>query len=306
MVRVSKQFNPLCATVRPHSHASTTGSRMATWLIGDLQGCHASLQHLLSEIGFSKASDALVFVGDLINRGPGSEDCLRQVKQLTDAGCARTVLGNHDLHLLAAAAGIRKPNADDTLGDILATRDRNTLLDWLARQPLMLELGDAVVAHAGIHPDWDLATAADCAREVEAELAAPKRKRFLARMYGNEPSRWQDLEDTEGRQRFTVNVFTRMRFLGIRDHALMLKAKGSAENPPQGCQPWFMLPHQRPAESRVYFGHWSTLGTVAWPDYGVHGLDTGCVWNGRLTACNLESGILHSVPAAPGDGRAPI
>ncbi|WP_043769078.1 symmetrical bis(5'-nucleosyl)-tetraphosphatase [Algiphilus aromaticivorans] len=278
---------------------------MTTWIIGDLQGCHESLQSLLADIGFNSARDELIFVGDLVNRGPDSEGCLRHVQRLCEAGSARTVLGNHDLHLLAVAAGLRKPNRDDTLDAILAAPDRRALLDWLARQPLMLHLDDDAVTHAGLHPDWDMRTASDCAAELQTELSRPDRERFLARMYGNEPARWAACRDDEGRQRFAVNVFTRMRFLRTADHALTLKAKGSAEQPPEGCLPWFMLPHQRPAHSRVFFGHWSTLGTVAWPTYGVYGLDTGCLWNGRLTACDPESGTLRSVPTAPGEGRSP-
>jgi bis(5'-nucleosyl)-tetraphosphatase (symmetrical) len=280
---------------------------MTTWIIGDLQGCHASLEALLAEIGFAGGRDTLIFVGDLVNRGPASEACLRRVRGLVEAGRAQCVLGNHDLHLLALAAGLRAPNADDTLDDILGARDRNALLDWLARQPLMLRRapGD-VIAHAGLHPDWDLDTAERCAREVEAELGSGARQAFLARMYGNEPARWADCHDAEGRQRFTVNVFTRMRFVGAHDHALRLKAKGSAARPPEGCVPWFAAEHARGAGTRIFFGHWSTLGTVAWPRYGVYGLDTGCVWNGRLTACDPETLTLRSVAAAPGDGRAPI
>lgn len=278
---------------------------MATWIIGDLQGCHASLRALIDELGFSRKRDQLIFVGDLVNRGPGSEACLREVRTLVEAGCARTVLGNHDLHLLAAAAGVRVPNADDTLQGILNAPDRDALLDWLAHQPLMLQLGDDVVAHAGIHPDWDLPTAAACAREVEAELSGRTREVFLARMYGNEPTRWHECKDPQERQRFTVNAFTRMRFVAQADHALMLKAKGSAEVPPKGATPWFIPTSQRPATSRVFFGHWSTLGKLAWPQYSVYGLDTGCIWNGRLSAMNPESGEVVSVPAAPGDGRSP-
>ncbi|MCK5768784.1 symmetrical bis(5'-nucleosyl)-tetraphosphatase [Algiphilus sp.] len=280
---------------------------MTTWIIGDLQGCHASLEALLSEIGFASARDELIFVGDLVNRGPASEGCLRRVRALAEAGSARCVLGNHDLHLLAVAAGLRAPNADDTLDDILAARDRDAMLDWLARQPLVLRCAERdIVAHAGLHPDWDLDTAERCAREVEAELSGVRREAFLKRMYGNEPARWVECRDAEGRQRFTVNVFTRMRFVTRDDHGLRLKAKGSAAHPPEGCVPWFAADHARGHGSRVFFGHWSTLDAVAWPQYGVYGLDTGCIWNGRLTACDPATLALSSVAAAPGDGRAPL
>lgn len=280
---------------------------MATWIIGDLQGCLTSLESLLSEIGFASARDELIFVGDLVNRGPASEGCLRRVRSLAEAGSARCVLGNHDLHLLAVAAGLRPPNADDTLDDILGARDRDGLLDWLARQPLALRPGERdVVAHAGLHPAWDIDTVEQCAREVESELSSGNREAFLKRMYGNEPARWIDCHDAEGRQRFAVNVFTRMRFVTRNDNALRLKAKGSAAQPPEGCVPWFAADHARARDTRVFFGHWSTLDTVAWPQYGVYGLDTGCIWNGRLTACEPATLTLCSIPAAPGDGRAPI
>ncbi|WP_420428227.1 symmetrical bis(5'-nucleosyl)-tetraphosphatase [Algiphilus sp.] len=278
---------------------------MTTWIIGDLQGCYDSLMRLLDQIAFESRSDELIFVGDLVNRGPGSEACLRWVQEQCERGSAQCVLGNHDLHLLAVAAGKRKANDGDTLDDILRARDRTSLLDWLARQPLLLRRGDDCIVHAGLHPDWDLDTATLCAREVEAELAGTQRTAFFARMYGNEPSRWRDCTSAEARQRFAVNSFTRMRFVHRKQHALMLKAKGSAESPPEGCIPWFAAPHHRPAQSRVFFGHWSTLGTVKWPQYRVLGLDTGCVWGNRLTACDLHSESLHSVPTAPGEGRTP-
>ncbi|MHA7833853.1 MAG: symmetrical bis(5'-nucleosyl)-tetraphosphatase, partial [Algiphilus sp.] len=232
---------------------------MTTWIIGDLQGCYDSLMRLLAHIDYEADRDELIFVGDLVNRGPGSEACLRWVRQHCEQGSAQCVLGNHDLHLLAVAAGKRKTNDGDTLDDILRASDRASLLDWLARQPLMLRRGNDCIVHAGLHPDWDLETAEQCAREVEAELAGVRRADFFQRMYGNEPSRWRDCNSAEGRQRFTVNSLTRMRFVHRKQHALMLKAKGSAEDPPKDCLPWFAAPHQRPAQGRVFFGHWSTL-----------------------------------------------
>jgi len=278
---------------------------MATWIIGDLQGCFDSLNRLLDVIEFSSRRDQLIFVGDLVNRGPGSEQCLRWVKARCEQGAAQCVLGNHDLHLLAVAEGKRKTNNGDTLQGILKADDCRTLLDWLARQPLLLKQGHDLIAHAGIHPEWDEGTAESCAEEVQSELSGRKRASFLGRMYGNEPALWRECDTTEARQRFAVNAFTRMRFLQRQDHALMLKAKGSAENPPEGCIPWFAAPHRRSPDSRVFFGHWSTLGTVEWPEYRVVGLDTGCVWNNALTACDPHSRELRSVPTAPGDGRQP-
>lgn len=278
---------------------------MATWIIGDLQGCFNSLNRLLEAVAFAPRQDRLLFVGDLVNRGPASEKCLRWVRARCEEGVAQCVLGNHDLHLLAVAAGKRKANSGDTLQDILRAKDRASLLDWLARQPLLLRAGEDFVVHAGIHPDWDVDTALSCAAEVGAEFAGRKREAFLERMYGNNPARWDACNSVEARQRFAVNAFTRMRFVHRKDHALMLKAKGSAEKPPAGCIPWFSATHRRRGSDRIFFGHWSTLGTVEWPQYGVYGLDTGCVWNNALTACNPQTGKLVSVRTAPGDGRSP-
>lgn len=278
---------------------------MTEWVIGDLQGCHRSLQALLHDIGFGER-DSLIFVGDLVNRGPASLQCLRTVRRLHEAGRARTVLGNHDLHLLAVAAGQRRVNTDDTLAEILNAPDREAMLDWLARQPLLIEEGDDIIAHAGLHPDWMLDDARGCCREVEQLLASPRRRTFLERMYGNKPARWLDCQDDEGRHRFTVNSCTRMRFVQKDTHALLLKAKGSVRHPPEGGIAWFMAPHHGDRAARVLFGHWSTLGTVLWPEYRVVGLDTGCIWNGGLTAIDRHGGHLITVPTAPGDGRMPI
>lgn len=279
---------------------------MHEWVIGDLQGCYTSLQKLLAEVGFNRSVDRLIFVGDLVNRGPGSLACLRLVRELCEAGSAATVLGNHDIHLLAAAAGLRKLSPTDTLTDILEALDREELLGWLAQQPLLIERDLDRIVHAGLHPDWDLSAAQQCAAEVTSELSGPSQAAFLARAFGNTPACWSEATTDEGRQRFAINVFTRMRFVGCSDHALMLKAKGSAEQPPEGGTAWFMAPHQRAEADRVLFGHWSTLGTVRWPDSGVIGLDTGCVWNQRLTAFDRMHDELVSVPAAPGDGRSPF
>lgn len=277
---------------------------MTDWVIGDVQGCHRSLQRLLHETGAGER-DRLFFVGDLVNRGPASLECLRLVRKLCEAGRAQCVLGNHDLHLLAVDAGLREAHSEDTLDDILQAPNRTALLDWLARQPLMIELDDDLVIHAGLFPDWTLDDTRACTREVEALLGGGRRRAFLARMYGNTPARWQEAAgDAEGRQRFTVNACTRMRFVQCDDHALLLKAKGSIEQPPEGGTAWFTV--RRDTTPRVLFGHWSTLGTVQWPEQNVVCLDTGCVWNGRLTALDRATGALCDVPAAPGDGRAPI
>jgi bis(5'-nucleosyl)-tetraphosphatase (symmetrical) len=276
---------------------------LATWIIGDIQGCHASLQSLFQKLDFRPGRDRLWLVGDLVNRGPDSLRVLRSIRALGDA--AVTVLGNHDLHLLAMAEGLGRPNPEDTLQQVLDAPDRDELLDWLAARPLIHRDGKDVLVHAGISPAWSLEEAQACADEVCSELRRPDRRPFLSRMYGNKPERWQQGLSIEERQRYAVNAFTRMRFVN-KGGALLMKTKFGPDAAPSGVMPWFLAPHRRPPGYRVFFGHWSMLGQIAWPDAGVWGLDTGCIWNGRLTAINRETLEIVSVPAAPGDGRSPI
>jgi bis(5'-nucleosyl)-tetraphosphatase (symmetrical) len=258
---------------------------MAVYAIGDLQGCYDEFRALLDRLRFDPSRDRLWLAGDLVNRGPGSLDCLRYVRSLGDA--AITVLGNHDLHLLAVAADSgrgRKPG--DTLDSILGAPDRDELLAWLARRPLLHEdstLGWTLI-HAGLPPEWSVADAALCAREVEQALAhAPTE--FYARMYGNEPDRWSPGLSGYDRLRFTVNCLTRLRYC-TADGRLLMKPKGPPEEAPAGAIPWFRVPGRRSAGARLLFGHWSALGWYS--GEGVVSLDSGCVWGGRLTALRLD------------------
>jgi len=257
---------------------------MAVYAIGDLQGCLSSLQKLLDRLAFDTAADRLWLVGDLVNPGPQSLETLRFVRDLGDA--VTTVLGNHDLHLLAIAQGLRPHTDKDNITDILAAPDRDELFDWLRRQPLLHHdpgLGFTMV-HAGLAPDWDLVTAQRCAREVETVLASDDYRGFIAEMYGDEPDYWQaDVKGVE-RWRYIVNCFTRLRFCDSSGR-LALKAKGAPEQH-AGLVPWFRVPGRRHAGLRIVFGHWSTLGAHHEDD--VYCLDSGCVWGRSMTALRLD------------------
>ncbi|MFZ5513948.1 MAG: symmetrical bis(5'-nucleosyl)-tetraphosphatase [Pseudomonadota bacterium] len=264
---------------------------MAVYAVGDLQGCLDPLQRLLERLAFDPARDRLWLVGDLVNRGPQSLEALRFVRGLGEA--AVTVLGNHDLHLLAVAIGGHRTKGKDTLAPILTAPDRDELVDWLRRQPLLHHEPDlrAVLAHAGIPPDWDLPTAAACARQVEAVLAGDGVRDFLVEMYGDHPDRWDaGLEGLE-RLRYTVNALTRMRYL-TPDGRLEFKYKCAPERAPEGLIPWYAAP-RAPLGATVVFGHWSTLGRTRLP--AALALDTGCLWGGKLTAVRLDDASLPFV-----------
>ncbi|MFD2190841.1 symmetrical bis(5'-nucleosyl)-tetraphosphatase [Pistricoccus aurantiacus] len=266
---------------------------MSTYVIGDLQGCHGEFVALLERIDFDPARDRLWLAGDLVNRGPGSLACLREVMALKDA--ARVVLGNHDLHLLAVARGGASLKWSDTLEDTLAAPDRETLLDWLQARPLVIRDGDLLMSHAGILPQWSLEQASALGEEVRARLSAENSGAFLEQMYGNDPACWRDDLDGVARLRMIVNVLTRMRFIDAQG-CLDFQAKEGLDLAPQGFAPWFSFPRQDNA--RLLFGHWAALeGQTPGSRVNVEALDTGCVWGGSLTALNLESGERISVPS---------
>jgi bis(5'-nucleosyl)-tetraphosphatase (symmetrical) len=259
---------------------------MAVYAIGDLQGCYDEFRGLLDRLGFEPRRDRLWLTGDLVNRGPGSLATLRYVRALGEA--ATVVLGNHDLHLLAVAAGGgRGIRRGDTLDEVLAAPDRDELLAWLARRPLLWHdaaLGWTMV-HAGLAPDWNLATAAACAAEVSTALVSDP-DRFYRAMYGNDPDRWSASLAGTDRLRFTVNCMTRLRFVDA-DRRLLLKYKGGPAGAPAGAVPWFRAAGRKTAGDRIVFGHWSALGYYA--GEGVVSLDSGCVWGGALTALRLDA-----------------
>ena len=265
---------------------------MSIYAIGDLQGCHAELERLLDRLDFDPAVDRLWFAGDLVNRGPESLAVLRRVRALGDS--AIVVLGNHDLHLLAVAAGNAKHSKKSTLGAILRAPDRDELLDWLRRQPMLHhdpDLGLTLV-HAGLPPQWDLAEALACARELETVLRSDDYSEFMHAMYGNEPARWSpDLSGIE-RLRFITNVLTRLRFC-TPDGTLALKEKGEIGSQAPGLLPWFQVPGRRTRQDRIVFGHWSALGY--WSGENVWAIDSGCLWGGALTALRLDSEPLEPI-----------
>jgi bis(5'-nucleosyl)-tetraphosphatase (symmetrical) len=257
---------------------------MAIWAIGDLQGCLGSFERLLHRVQFDPAHDRLWLTGDLVNRGPDSLGTLRYVRALGD--CVTTVLGNHDLHLLAVAAtGGRGLKDGDTLTEILSAPDRDELLQWLASRPLFHHeprLRTALV-HAGLPPDWTVADAVARAAEVSAAIAHDG-PGFYAQMYGNEPTQWSPRLGRTERLRFTVNCLTRLRMLDSKRQALF-KFKLHPSLAPAGAVPWFAVPGRRSRRTRIVFGHWSTLGL--YEGSGVVSLDTGCVWGRQLTAYRL-------------------
>ncbi len=266
---------------------------MARYAIGDIQGCHESLLALLDALHFSDQRDELVLVGDLVNRGPQSLEVLRFVRQLGAA--ARTVLGNHDLHLLALHHDpARRQRPGDTLDALLAAPDRDALLDWLILQPLVIDdasRGDLFL-HAGVVPEWTRQDLLRNAAAAEQALRADP-PGFLARMYGNQPERWADATTPMERHRFTINVLTRMRYCHA-DGRIDLKLKGPPDSAHAPWLPWFEHAHRRLVDRRLVFGHWSTLGLLQRAD--LLALDTGCVWGGALTAVNLDDP--HSRPVS--------
>ena len=262
-------------------------------MIGDLQGCHASLQALLVKIDFDRTRDRLWLVGDLVNRGPGSLECLRFISGLGKG--AAVVLGNHDLHLLAVAEGLSKIGKRDTIQQILDAPDRDDLLDWLRYQKLVHVDGGYLMVHAGLLPQWSLTQAMALAAEIESSIRGPGRRAFLKNMYGNEPGRWDDTLTGNARHRIITNAMTRMRILGENDE-LNLEFKGGLAAIPTGQIAWFMKRHASLADTAILAGHWSALGLHVTQNF--IGLDSGCVWGGQLTALRLEDRAIFQVECA--------
>ncbi len=258
---------------------------MKTYVIGDLQGCAHEAQVLLNRIADDAAGPARVlYVGDLINRGPASLQALRQVAYAS--GSVDAVLGNHDLHLLAVACGAQQMSRSDTLDEILAAPDRAELLAWLRHRPLALFEKNHLLVHAGVLPQWSVAQAMALAREVEAVLRGPDWIAFLGQMYGNAPDRWDDSLTGMARLRCIVNAFTRLRLCSA-EGVMDFKQKESASAPAgSNLMPWFDVPGRRSAGTPVVFGHWSALGMLVRPD--LVSLDSGCVWGGKLSAVCLD------------------
>ena len=272
---------------------------MATYIIGDLQGCFDPLVQLLDKIHYHPQQDQLWFAGDIINRGPQSLECLRFVKQTVEAQGGQMVLGNHDFHLLATYAGFtRFHSKSDTLTQILEAPDCDELVDWLRQQPLMVQHPQrrAVMVHAGIPPQWTIKAAQSYAQEVETALHSDRWQFFVKNeLWGSEPRHWSPQLTGYERLRYIVNAFVRMRYCDS-EGTLDFELKSNPEkvnNLNTPYRPWFSHPNRKNSDDEIFFGHWSTLGAI--DDYHVHALDTGCLWGGKLTAYCLETDQRHTV-----------
>lgn len=266
---------------------------MTQYVIGDLQGCLEPLEKLLSKISFSPTRDQLVFCGDLVNRGPDSLGTLRYIQSLGHSATA--VLGNHDLHLLAASQS-GDFGSKDTLQAVMNAPDCANLLTWLIQQPLAWQdtRSNVLVVHAGVPPQWDRTQTLTLAQEASNALQSREGRQFLAQMYGDEPNLWNENLIGVPRLRFIINCLTRLRYCDERGR-IHLKPKGAPGSQPKGLMPWFEVPGRKTADDTIIFGHWSTLGKIHWPQSNIYGLDTGCVWGGCLTALDLDTRELTSV-----------
>ncbi len=259
---------------------------MAVYAIGDIQGCMDELMRLLERIQYDPAKDQLWFVGDIVNRGPKSLESLRFVAN--PANNAITVLGNHDLNLLAVSEGVRTVKRHDTLNDILNADDAADLLQWLRRQPLLHHDKNlkTVMVHAGFAPQWKLKHAKKYAKEVESVLAGSNYREFLHAMYGNKPNKWKKSLQGMERLRFITNAFSRIRYCD-QENRLNMEEHGAPGTQSKKLTPWFAMPERKSQKTRIIFGHWSTLGLKF--SHNTIGLDTGCLWGGELTALRLDT-----------------
>ncbi len=266
---------------------------MATFAIGDLQGCYQEFRELLDLIQFDHEKDRLWLVGDVVNRGPGSLAILRFIMGLKDA--VIMVLGNHDLHLLMVAEGCASLHRNDTLQEILEAPDRDELLHWLRWQKLLHLDGNYVMVHAGLLPSWSIAQAALLAKMVETALRSPNFHELCSHMYGNQPDHWDDSLEGYPRLRVIINAMTRMR-LCTPDGRMDFVHKGPARDMPAGYLPWFEAPNRASREATIICGHWSALGLQIRDN--LIALDTGCLWGGSLTAIRLEDRRIFQVSCA--------
>jgi bis(5'-nucleosyl)-tetraphosphatase (symmetrical) len=256
---------------------------MSTYALGDLQGCHDSLLRLLDKIQFDPVADRLWLVGDLVNRGPDSLGVLRFLKSLDAA--AISVLGNHDLHLLALAEGYGRIHKSDTLDAVLAAPDRDELMHWLRHQRLAWYESNFLMVHAGVMPSWSVEDTLRYAHEAETVLQGPDYRTFFERMYGNTPTHWDESLAGIERLRGIVNAFTRLRYCSAEGE-IEFQHKCAPGLQPAGWLPWFEVPGRKSAGTTCVIGHWSTLGLINRPD--LIALDTGCLWGNQLTAIRLE------------------
>ncbi|PPD34279.1 MAG: diadenosine tetraphosphatase [Methylomonas sp.] len=256
---------------------------MAIYAIGDIQGCYNEFRRLLDVIQFDPAEDQLWLTGDLVNRGPHSLETLRFIKGLGDA--AISVLGNHDLHLIATVASFSKTGKKDTLGPILRASDCDELITWLRQQRLFFFNEQFCMLHAGLPPQWNFEQTKLVAREVEQVIGGDDYHKFFRSMYGNKPTVWQDDFPKTEKLRFAVNCFTRLRYC-TPEGELDFQYKGAPGSQAANLMPWYAVPGRKSLDMRIIFGHWSTLGF--YQGYNVYSIDTGCLWGGQLTALKLD------------------
>ncbi len=266
-----------------HLPQQTDDSARIPLAIGDVQGCRSALQYLLAKAN-PAAHTPIWFTGDLINRGTDSLGTLRDVISLAER--VVTVLGNHELHLLGIAAGVRQAHAGDTLSEILEAPDAVELIDWIRHQPLAHYANGMLLVHAGVLPQWDLNQTLALARELEAALRAPNWKTHIRHLFGPQPEHWHDALRGYERLRMIANVFTRIRFCRA-DGSLELGTKSGPENAPTHLTPWFDVPGRRTCDTTIVFGHWAALGLMLRDN--LCGLDSGCVWGKQLSAVSLHA-----------------
>lgn len=273
---------------------------MAIYAVGDVQGCYTELLQLLEKIQFDSTRDQLWLVGDLVNRGPDSLAVLRLVKSLGDS--AVTVLGNHDLHLLAVAEGVAALHPSDTLDEILDAPDCGELMFWLRHQKLLHTKNNFVLVHAGLLPSWTVKQAAILAGKAEQALQGSQYIELLAHMYGNQPNHWRDDLLGYDRLRVIINAFTRLRIC-TDSGDMEFKFKGETKDIPQGYRSWFDVPRRANADATIVFGHWSALGLLH--QENIIALDTGCLWGGALTAIRLEDRKIFQVMCTNSPAQKP-
>lgn len=269
---------------------------MASYAIGDIQGCYHAFQALLERISFDEKTDRLWLVGDLINRGSGSLEVLRWCYAHQDS--LTVVLGNHDLHALVVAEGIVAAHKGDTLDALLAAHDSDELLNWLRHQRLIYQEGNHLMVHAGLLPQWTAEQALGYAAEVESVLHGENYLNFLKHMYGNLPDHWRDDLAGLDRLRVITNAATRLRICSAAGQ-MEFKFKGELQDIPVGYMPWFDVPNRATKDTQVIFGHWSALGLQQREN--IYALDTGCLWGGKLTAMNIETKTVVQVDSQPLD-----
>ena len=272
---------------------------MATYAVGDIQGCFDSFMRLLERCAFDPKHDRLWLVGDLVNRGPRSLETLRFVRDLGPTAVA--VLGNHDLSLLMAAEGFGKRGKGDTFDEILAAPDRDELLGWLRHRPLCHVENQYRMVHAGLLPQWTASEARSLAAEVEAALTAADWRESMSQMWGSEPASWRNELEGWPRLRVIVNAMTRMRFCSP-DGAMDFRFKGEVAKAPAGCMPWFQVPGRRSADAVLVTGHWSALGLKVTTN--LMALDSGCLWGGSLSAIRFEDRAIFQVDCSKKEIRA--